>query len=238
MVSHGAAARLWRSWTVCKPGSVRGPVARPRGWPFIWTRRRRRVLAINPDRRAETPDARSLYDLAPSGACHAAPVTGGAVGSYSTVSPLPDACAPGGLFSVALSLKIGPWFPIRRPWPGVTRRRVSVEPGLSSPLGSPPPARPSDRPLRDLNPRRPGRNAGGGFIKFRWRALILFALWRSHATIKPGDCEAITVAFAGAWDDDEFCQVVGSGGGRQSWRRARCWRGGGADRDRRPLGAC
>jgi len=146
MVSHGGAGRLWRSWTVCKPGSVRGPVARPRGWPFIWTRRRRRVLAINPDRRSETPDARSLYDLAPGGACRAAPVAGGAVGSYPTVSPLPGACAPGGLFSVALSLSPGPWFPIRRGWPGVTRRRVSVEPGLSSPAGSPRQARPSDRP--------------------------------------------------------------------------------------------
>src|SRR5207237_10176185 len=31
-----------------------------------------------------------LFDLAPGGVCHAAPVTGGAVGSYPTLSTLPD----------------------------------------------------------------------------------------------------------------------------------------------------
>ncbi len=37
------------------------------------------------------PDAlSSLFDLAPGGACRAAPVAGGAVGSYPTVSPLPE----------------------------------------------------------------------------------------------------------------------------------------------------
>jgi len=45
-----------------------------------------------------------------------------AVRSYRTFSPLPS--KEGGLFSVALSL--------RSPWPGVTRRLVSMEPGLSS----------------------------------------------------------------------------------------------------------
>ena len=52
----------------------------------------------------------SLSDLAPGGACHAAPVAGGAVGSYPAVSPLPEvqlALNPGGLFSVALSLRFG-----------------------------------------------------------------------------------------------------------------------------------
>ena len=33
--------------------------------------------------------ARSLFGLAPGGACHAAPVTRSAVGSYPTLSPLP-----------------------------------------------------------------------------------------------------------------------------------------------------
>ena len=51
--------------------------------------------------------------------------------SYRTFSPLPagwvltDPAPAGGLFSVALSLGSPP--------PGVTRHRVSVEPGLSSP---------------------------------------------------------------------------------------------------------
>ena len=44
---------------------------------------------------------------------------------YRTVSPLPIRVRTGGLFSAALSLESPP--------PGVTRRRVSVEPGLSSP---------------------------------------------------------------------------------------------------------
>ena len=75
------------------------------------------------------PGAPSLLGLAPGGVYPAAPVAGGAVRSYRTLSPLP-AFAPcgasaGGLLSVALSLGSPP--------PGVTRHRVSVEPGLSSP---------------------------------------------------------------------------------------------------------
>ena len=71
----------------------------------------------------------SLLGLAPGGVYPATPVAGGAVRSYRTLSPLP-AVAPkssraGGLLSVALSLGSPP--------PGVTRHRVSVEPGLSSP---------------------------------------------------------------------------------------------------------
>ena len=53
-------------------------------------------------------------------------VTGAAVRSYRTLSPLPagrSCTGPGGLLSVALSLGSPP--------PGVTRHRVSVEPGLS-----------------------------------------------------------------------------------------------------------
>jgi hypothetical protein len=42
-------------------------------------RRRPRALALS-----------SLSDLAPGGACRATPVAGGAVGSYPTVSPLPE----------------------------------------------------------------------------------------------------------------------------------------------------
>ena len=69
----------------------------------------------------------SLLGLAPGGVYPATPVSGGAVRSYRTLSPLPSiAEAPeGGLLSVALSLGSPP--------PGVTRHRVPVEPGLSSP---------------------------------------------------------------------------------------------------------
>jgi hypothetical protein len=70
-----------------------------------------------------------LFGLAPGGVFLAAAVTGGAVRSYRTVSPLPPAAGYpsglGGVLSVALSLGSPP--------PGVTRHRTSVEPGLSSP---------------------------------------------------------------------------------------------------------
>ena len=68
----------------------------------------------------------SLFGLAPGGVCPASSVTGAAVRSYRTVSPLPlkTEIQKGGLFSVALSLK--------SPSPDVIRRRVFVEPGLSS----------------------------------------------------------------------------------------------------------
>ena len=79
--------------------------------------------------------ARSLFGLAPGGACHAADVAAGAVGSYPTVSPLPSAEAAGGLFSVALSLG--------SPRAGVTRRHLSLESGLSSTRCGP---RPSGHP--------------------------------------------------------------------------------------------
>ena len=118
--------------TACKPGSV--PARDGEGWPFIWDARCRTPRATDPDGGAETRPARaeglpSLLGLAPGGVCHAAAVAGGAVRSYRTISPLPPSArrrdGVGGLLSVALSLGSPP--------PGVTRHRVSVEPGLSSP---------------------------------------------------------------------------------------------------------
>jgi len=79
---------------------------------------------------------KSLFGIAPGGACHASPVARPAVGSYPTVSPLP--CMHGGLFSVALSLGL--------PRPGVTRHRYFMEPGLSSHSDLHPCTRPSDHP--------------------------------------------------------------------------------------------
>ena len=67
-----------------------------------------------------------LFGIAPGGVYPATAVTGSAVRSYRTLSPLPP--KGGGLLSVALSLE--------SPLPGVTRRRVSVEPGLSSPINA------------------------------------------------------------------------------------------------------
>src|SRR6185295_15844016 len=81
--------------------------------------------------RCRLPGVAPLFGLAPGGVYRAASVAGRAVGSYPTVSPLPGeltqwASPSGGLFSVALSLGSPP--------PAVSRHRVSVEPGLSSPL--------------------------------------------------------------------------------------------------------
>lgn len=70
------------------------------------------------------PFAPPLFGFAPGGVCLAAPVARRAVGSYPTLSPLPRQCR-GGLLSVALSLGSPP--------PAVSRHRVSMEPGLSSP---------------------------------------------------------------------------------------------------------
>ena len=76
--------------------SRRRPKAR-HGWPFIWDRGRPRPHAVHPGSVPETAPGPGcdpgpslpLSDLAPGGACRAAPVAGGAVGSYPTVSPLP-----------------------------------------------------------------------------------------------------------------------------------------------------
>jgi len=54
------------------------------------------------------------------------PLLAHAVGSYPTISPLPHC---GGIFSAALSLGLASK---TFPQPGVTRHRVSMEPGLSS----------------------------------------------------------------------------------------------------------
>jgi len=111
-----------------------------RGWPFIWDVRHRTPHATDPSGGAEGPPGGAiaggrlplLLGLAPGGVCPAAPVTGGAVRSYRTISPLPPAPPPlpspqaeegrvgadglGGMFSVALSLGSPP--------PGVTRHRA------------------------------------------------------------------------------------------------------------------
>jgi hypothetical protein len=149
-------ARHWKTWNMrggaptvrsrqavvkrvqaaCKPGSVPGPGAG--GWPFLWDPCRHGPRATDPDDRLGNEPAptlsrmaapSSLLGLAPGGVYRAADVAADAVRSGRTLSPLPagrpQPAPAGGLLSVALSLGSPP--------PGVTRHRVPVEPGLSSP---------------------------------------------------------------------------------------------------------
>ena len=138
-----------RSQAVCKPGSV--PMF-SHGYEKIQGGDHSSGAAVTllprcdlPGRRPEDwvcrrPLARlrlsSLPGLAPGGVCHAGAVASPAVGSYPTLSPLPRTEARGGLLSVALSLRL--------PSPAVSRHRVSVEPGLSSPRERRAAARPPD----------------------------------------------------------------------------------------------
>ena len=88
-----------------------------------------------------------LFGLAPGGACHASRVAARAVRSYRTLSPLPHGTR-GGLLSVALSLGSPP--------PDVIRRRVSVEPGLSSATSAA-----ALRPAGAMGIGAPGRGVNG-----------------------------------------------------------------------------
>ena len=116
------------SQLACKPGSVHfgGPKAMtiPLGRPLL-DASLRPTRTLSPENRLArlAPGTVFLLGLAPGGVYLATPVAGCAVGSYPTFSPFP--LCRGGLFSVALSLGFPP--------PGVTRHRVSMEPGLSSP---------------------------------------------------------------------------------------------------------
>ena len=100
------------------------------------------AIAANPDLLGQKSPAfdpkiigaRSLFGIAPGGACLAGAVASPAVGSYPTVSPLPLGCSGkpdrrGGFISVALSVGL--------PRPGVTRHRSFLESGLSSTSLSP-----------------------------------------------------------------------------------------------------
>lgn len=104
---------------------------------------------------AVCPGLPLLFGLAPGGVCPAGSVAEAAGRSYRPVSPLPAggrARRAGGLFSVALSLGSPP--------PGVTRHRVSVEPGLSSPGRVSPLAgrgHPAVWPGLDWRPASPGQ---------------------------------------------------------------------------------
>ncbi len=92
-----AREELWRKWTrrpvsrvLCRPGRNLDIGDHSSGPPLAgrFSRPTRTAQAYD----SPTPiaeGARSLFGLAPGGACHAVPVTRHAVGSYPTLSPLP-----------------------------------------------------------------------------------------------------------------------------------------------------
>lgn len=141
-----AARRRYRKrrQMACKPGSVPDPVSlrtAGRGMAIPLGRRSPVASRDQPGRRAETP----VGPWFPTG--RPAPIRScsrwglpcrdrcrprGALLPHPFTLTRPE---PGGLLSVALSLGSPP--------PGVTRHRVSVEPGLSSPPGRNPAERPS-----------------------------------------------------------------------------------------------
>ena len=120
--------------TACKPGSV--PAREGDGWPFLWDVRYRTPRATDPGDVAETP-LPVARRAAPIWSCSRWGLPcrfryrsrGGLLPHRFTLACLvcrPKTGQTGGLFSVALSLGSPP--------PAVSRHRVSVEPGLSSPL--------------------------------------------------------------------------------------------------------
>ena len=142
----GRSCRGQAGQTACKPGSVEDGHS---------SRTRVTARLVRPARtEAETPSAcrqatPSLFGLAPGGVYRAVSVAGDAVRPYRTVSPLPARKRAGGLFSAALSLESPP--------PGVTRHRVSVEPGLSSPGGNPGGDHPAVWQWDSMGPAGPGQ---------------------------------------------------------------------------------
>ena len=120
--------------TACKPGSV--PAREGDGWPFLWDAHCWTPRATDPGDVAETP-LPVARRVTPIWSCSRWGLPcrfryrsrGGLLPHRFTLACLvcrPKTGPTGGLFSVALSLGSPP--------PAVSRHRVSVEPGLSSPL--------------------------------------------------------------------------------------------------------
>ena len=141
--------------TVCKPGSVL--FVSKEGWPFVWDVRCRTPRATYPGDgaktrlRAETRHAAPIRSCSRCGLpCHRRYRRCGALLPHPFTLTCFTRRQTGGLLSVALSLGSPP--------PGITRHRVSVEPGLSSPRGFPRCERqPSDRLAANMC-----RRIGGG----------------------------------------------------------------------------
>ena len=136
----------------CKPGSVpaqagddhssRTPVSGRLARPT-----RAAVRKPTSRRNAGVPP---LFGLAPGGVCRAIAVTGDAVRSYRTISPLP---ANGKSPAVCFLWRF-PWGRPRRELPGTL---VSVEPGLSSPSAGEPAVGAAIRPSGTGYVRSPRR---------------------------------------------------------------------------------
>lgn len=136
------AGKRWQM--ACKPGSVPSPVSlrtAGRGMAIPLGRRSPVASRDQPGRQAETPVGPWLPMSRPAPIrscsrwglpCRDRCRPRGALLPHPFTLTRPE---PGGLLSVALSLGSPP--------PGVTRHRVSVEPGLSSPPGRNPAERPS-----------------------------------------------------------------------------------------------
>ena len=129
-------------WEIRGKWKVRRPVSRVLspcgGWPFLWDARCRAPRATDPGGDAETP-LPVARRAAPIWSCSRWGLPcrfryrsrGGLLPHRFTLTWLAN--QPGGLFSVALSLGSPP--------PAVSRHRVSVEPGLSSPFRAQPSGR-------------------------------------------------------------------------------------------------
>ncbi len=197
--------------SACKPGSVGRGFPRARR-PFLWDGACATSRATNPDGGPETgpgvSPCRPYSVLLPAGLAVPPASPRARCALTAPFHPDPDACAPGGLLSVALSLGSPP--------PDVIRRRVSVEPGLSSALASG--GRPADWRAsvtrRDAgNQRRCGlvRNLKGrrAFRRCaRPRADHHFAI----AKMTPCDGRGLIMSVRGRTDE--------SGQPRMSWRAA------------------
>ena len=123
----------------------------PETWrPFLWDGARAPPLATNPDGDPETGSGanpcRPYSVLLPAGLAMPSPLPGPRCALTAPFHPDPDGEPPGGLLSVALSLGSPP--------PDVIRRRVSVEPGLSSPPRGEAAARPTGGPGINASARR------------------------------------------------------------------------------------
>jgi hypothetical protein len=131
-VAPGAATRRPVSRVLC-------PGLEPGRWPFLWDARRRAPRATHPGDRPGTGRAPAGADaVAPTRSCSRWGLPcrprcrrrGALLPHRFTLTRRRFPVPAGGLFSVALSLGSPP--------PGVTRHRVPVEPGLSSPEGGAP----------------------------------------------------------------------------------------------------
>jgi len=163
--------------TACKPGSV--PLGRSRTRrSFLWTDPRGSVLATHPDRSGRrrpcpaSPEAtqdppelqgseggRSLFGLAPGGACHAIRVAADPVRSYRTLSPFPPALKLRRAWPFVALAEKGVCFLWRFPW---DRSRRVLPAALSpwSPDFPPSSAEASEGDRPAVWPRRKGRPSG------------------------------------------------------------------------------